>query len=883
MGAATVIREVRADGTIDFGGAFTSVPRPRIVARLREASQQRVTLIVAPAGYGKSTVLREFLSSLGTPYRLYELVPENATLPGFVRGLVTALGDAAKKAQKTLVGALAESRDSPTRAEDLATWLHSHVKGYAGTIAIDDLHLSEDPEICAFLASLVDRSRGRVRWVIASRSTLDLPVATWLAYGDMGLAVDEVDLAFDLDEARRAARSARVAVRDDELQALVTLTSGWPTALAFALRSSTRSTDLRRTTMTTREMIFRYLAEQVYGDLADETRDFLLTVSLLPRLEIAVLTRAGFDLAEALLEWLRNRVSFISLESPGVYRIHELFREFLEYELRLLGHGAVVDRTQRLAAALESCERYSEALAMFLRAESWADVERLITANGFHLHDQGHVDILERAVTALPQDVRSQNAVVLALRAAFEEERRRFEDAERLYARSLAHVPDGDLRVTISLKHELLRNNRRQPAALQPSAPLESLGECQGTSAELRCEAASTMACAYAIEGRVAEAEASLQKAFDCRIDVDSEEIQTRVEQHAGFVAFYAGDTTRAKVHALQAATRSSSLGLFAMAARAFSTLSAIFETENDVAQALWYTQQMANAALKSAKRNMHLAALLGILRMEAGRGNAERVAEMERDILATYGSDSFRALPAVLGALALRDAWQGRFADAVARVKGSLDSVPTDSEGRVTWASLALYLAANDQRREAIDVLDKIETFTDEVGTSPYDVMNANLAASYVVIANSLLRRNTLAMRGLRSLRGVADSCVDATRAMCEGGSGTIDHPRLAAAIEDMDRRGIGGQSRLFAALASLAAQAGDATLTAAEVSVLQALAAGRSPKAIAAASGRSVNTVSNHVRSVISKLGCHGRNEAIAIAQSRGYLDGKNPPSQI
>jgi len=881
-----VIREVRSDGTIDFGGAFTSIPRPRIVSRIAEAAAYRVALVVAPAGYGKSTALREYLRSVGDCV-LYELTPENSTLHGFVRGFVNALGDVGQKSHKTLVGAFAESRDSASRPIEIATWLHSHIKSFVGTIAVDDLHIGdEDPEVAAFLTSLVERTRGRVRWILASRSTLELPVASWLAYGESGLAVDEVDLAFDLDEARRAARSARVAVRDDELQSLLTLTAGWPTALAFALRSSTRSDDLRRTTMTTREMTFRYLAEQVYADLPEEMRAFLLTVSLLPRLDIAVLTRAGFDRAEAMLEWLRNRVSFITLDAPGIYRVHDLFREFLEFELRLLGHAATLERISVIAAALDACERKADALAMYLRAELWDDVERILTRDGFALQELGHVDLLERAVAALPQRARATNPAVLGLRATFEFERRRFDDAERLYARALLSTDDLNLRIKLSLLLATIRVNLQQKTA---SAVLEPLHDCPDASIESRCEVASVLACALAIEGKIDGARVMVEFARDLLLDIDSEDVRARAKQHAGFVSFYADDAESAKRDSLDAATLASTNGMYALAATAFSLLYNVAERDHDQHQMLWYAQQVVTAALKGGKRSMHAVGLLEMLDIETLRGNGERAADLEGELRRSHGADALRDPYCALPSLALQSAWAGDFTAAWRFIAGSPERIMAIDRRCVQLAWLAIYSAGDARREAALETLATLDTTLAEasLAQSGIDPHLLHFARCLGAIANALLSRFTVAARLLRASRPVdpdRDWQGRVARILCDG-SGHIDRDALNDAVHDMRNQGFGGYARFFIIAADrIEGDRGvvETPLTSGEIAVLRALSSGRSPKAIAADTGRSVNTVSNHVRSAITKLQCHGRSEAIAIAQRRGILDRK-PTSRI
>ena len=155
--------------------------------------------------------MRQYLESVDTPQVRYDVREQNATLLGFVRGFADVLHDVAPAARKTVSGAYEKSRSSRTPGVDLAMWMHAHIKAFTGLIAIDDLHLAEnDPEISKFLVSLINRTRGHVRWMIASRSSLDLPVGSWLAYGEMDLNIDEQDLKFTIEEARETAK-ARVS------------------------------------------------------------------------------------------------------------------------------------------------------------------------------------------------------------------------------------------------------------------------------------------------------------------------------------------------------------------------------------------------------------------------------------------------------------------------------------------------------------------------------------------------------------------------------------------------------------------------------------------------------------------------------------------------
>ncbi len=205
-----MIRTIPANDRSD-AGAFAPIVRSRLVERLAGAATYPIALLIAPAGYGKSVVLRQYLSTLDEPYIRFTL-GEHATLLGFLRGFSEALRDSAPHAITALAGAYERNTASPKPGPDLARWMHAHLESFRGVIAIDDLHVAEgDPEVARFLTALIERTKGRIRWILASRSTTGFPVGTWLAYRDADLCIDERRSAFYAGRSARGSSRARTS------------------------------------------------------------------------------------------------------------------------------------------------------------------------------------------------------------------------------------------------------------------------------------------------------------------------------------------------------------------------------------------------------------------------------------------------------------------------------------------------------------------------------------------------------------------------------------------------------------------------------------------------------------------------------------------------
>ncbi len=876
-----MIRPVSADGRVDSGGAFEPVVRARVIDRIAAAASQRIVLVVAPAGYGKSVAVRHYLETIDTAKIRYDVLPEHNTLLGFLRGFSEALSDIAPDTRKTLSGAYEKNRSSSNAGSDLAMWMYAHIKTFAGVIAIDDLHVAEnDPEIAKFLVSLIERTKGRARWILASRSTTNLPIGSWLAYGEMDLTIDEQDLRFTVDEARRAAKASRVAVRDEELNEILLMTDGWPTALSFALRSSTRSVDLRNITATTREMIYHYLAEQVYNSLSAEDRALLHLSSYLGEINAEVLRYAGYDKARASIESLRQRVAFIYPDRPGSYKCHDLFRDFLQHQLELEGDAVVEATRTRAAQALEKAGQSSAALVIYAQLRSCDNVLRILRTCGLQLAEQGHADATHLALESLPHDVRATDPLVLGLRALGEADLGRFDRAESLLQRAISKECADQLKVELSIRLALVLINQMRDVA----EILEPLLDSK-LPLNLKGEITSLLAVTYAYAGRLSDARIAIQSVKDILAQIESNQDRAKMLQRIGVAGLRLGLPLEEVLDAQnRAAALASEEGMFGLAGRAFVALASIaLSYEDDAAKEVWYSQQAANSSMKAGDLFNLQTALLHLLNVEGRRGNIERIKALEQQIAPISTSDVKR-MSYMIPIRSYVAAWEGRFDEAhrlMATVSGSDRFFAHDRA--VNTASDALFVLAMGQRDTAISMVGEVTADIEMADTKLlYPRRQVEIARLLCALVESLAGRHAFARRILRRREDGYDAATASIReviiSMCRASTEAAIEPEVAERLEALQAVGHGGLARLLRSVFDRcklsSGEASELGLTRAETAILQALANGRRPKDIAHDSGRSIYTVQAHIQNIIRKLGCSGRGEALRVARVRGLI---------
>ncbi|HET7168873.1 MAG TPA: hypothetical protein VFI69_06685, partial [Candidatus Limnocylindrales bacterium] len=327
-----------------------TLERPRLLDWLRAKIHGRVVLLLADAGYGKTTLLADFSRRTRMRTLWYRLDEDDRDWSTLIHYLVAAGREHDPGFAPLTAGLLAEiGVGGPTREQVVGTFLGelpSIVVGGA-VLVLDDFHLVDDAVDVRYLArELLARAPERLTIVFASRRAPTVPLSKLRAVGEVAeLGTD--DLRFDAAEtAQLFTETYGRRLDPDVLADLAVRTEGWIASLQLvqaALRDRSPA-EIRRFVRSLNGAdrdLYDYLAEEVVGDLPEELQRFLMETSILqvvtPELAEVVSGREAADVAR--LTASAERLTLLSRLSgaPRTHqRYHPLVRGFLEARFRTM-------------------------------------------------------------------------------------------------------------------------------------------------------------------------------------------------------------------------------------------------------------------------------------------------------------------------------------------------------------------------------------------------------------------------------------------------------------------------------------------------------------------------------------------------------------------
>jgi LuxR family maltose regulon positive regulatory protein len=396
------------------------IPRPGLVARLLE-SDSRVISIVAPPGYGKTTLLGEWSARAPRPVYLALDVHDNDPV-ALVAGIAAALGQV-EPLDPALTRLLASPGHSlaATRLPALldAIWA---LEGPA-TLMLDEVHALTDRASLDVIAFVMLRVPPQLRLAIVARHQPALPFGRLRAEGRL-LELGAEDLALDEAAGREMAASIGIGKSTGDVAALVARTEGWPAAMYLALRSSASQPSARGLSdfRGTEASVAEYMRSVLLDPLDPGTQWWLRHASVLDAMTGPLCDAAlGTTGSLARLRQLEGRNMFVvALDADrDTFRFHRLFRDMLRDQLEELEPGAAAEVCARAAAWSVEHDTPEQAVEYAHASGDMDLTARLVRAYSFPMHWSGRTATLGRWLTWFDRDGEREKHASLAVLAGW--------------------------------------------------------------------------------------------------------------------------------------------------------------------------------------------------------------------------------------------------------------------------------------------------------------------------------------------------------------------------------------------------------------------------------------------------------------------------------
>src|SRR5436305_2260255 len=376
------------------------VSRPRLIERLNEGLHRNLTLIAAPAGFGKTTLISQWVTSCDRQVAWLSLDEGDSDPTRFLTYLVAALRTIAPTLGEGVLGALQSPQPPPPEAmltallNDLTT-IRDHL-----VLVLDDYHVLDATAVDHALSFLLEHLPPQMHLIIATREDPQLPLARLRARGQL-TELRATDLRFTPSEAAGFLNQGMgLNLSAEDITALETRTEGWIAGLqlaAISMQGHQDTTSFIKSFTGSHHFVLDYLVEEVLQQQPESIQTFLLRTSILDRLCgslcDAVLLNPTVS-GQATLESIEHANLFlVPLDNERRwYRYHQLFADLLRQRLHQRSASSTGDEVGGVSELHRRASQWYEdnglEIEAFHHAAAAHDIERaerLIEGEGMPL------------------------------------------------------------------------------------------------------------------------------------------------------------------------------------------------------------------------------------------------------------------------------------------------------------------------------------------------------------------------------------------------------------------------------------------------------------------------------------------------------------------
>ncbi|WP_335871485.1 LuxR C-terminal-related transcriptional regulator [Bacillus sp. 2205SS5-2] len=401
-----------------------AVVRRRLLQELNEGMNRKLTLVSAPAGFGKTTIVSQWIQACNRPVAWLSLEKEESDPRVFLTYFIAAMQTLEKNVGVRAVSLL-QSPQIP-KMDMLLTSLLNDMNSlpYPFTLVLDDCHTINTQPMSDVLTFLVEHLPSQMLLVMTTREDPSLPLARLRAC-DQLTEIRGDDLRFHLEEATLFFQKfMNLTLAKEDISALVNRTEGWIAGLQLAgvsLQRQPNPSSFIQSFSGSHHYVMDYLLEEVLNQQPESIQQFLVKTSILNRLCGSLCDAVMVDspyVGQTTLQALeQSNLFIIPLDHERRwYRYHHLFAELLQK--RLTQTEDVAELHSRASHWYEIHHFAIEALQHAAAAGDYKRTERLVEGDGMPLHFQGAINPVLNCLKSLPKSVLVKNPTLSVMYAS---------------------------------------------------------------------------------------------------------------------------------------------------------------------------------------------------------------------------------------------------------------------------------------------------------------------------------------------------------------------------------------------------------------------------------------------------------------------------------
>jgi LuxR family maltose regulon positive regulatory protein len=402
--------------------------RQRLINLLYDLLDEKLILVIAPAGYGKTSLLIDFAYQVDLPVCWYAVDDLDQTPEQFFTYFIAALHQRFPKFGEASGAALKAVNPFNPDINQLISVIvndaYEHIQEHF-LIILDDYHLvSSVKEIQAFINRFINESAENCHLVLSSRTLLSLPDLPLLVARSQVGGIGFEELAFRADEIQSfVLQYYHVTLSDSASHDLARDTEGWITGLMLSAQvMGSGMTNQMRAARVTGVELYTYLAQEILDQQSAEIRDFLLRTSFLNEFDVALCTSiwgSEGNWRALINQVVQNNLFVLPVGEDGRWlRYHHLFGEFLRAQFEKERPDQLEGLLRRIAQVYIEREEWAPAYALYSRIGDNSATADLIEKAGTSLIRNAQFAVLAKWLDALPIEILDAHPNLLSHKGA---------------------------------------------------------------------------------------------------------------------------------------------------------------------------------------------------------------------------------------------------------------------------------------------------------------------------------------------------------------------------------------------------------------------------------------------------------------------------------